>query len=298
MEAFWDTVQRVARTHMTVTLVGESGTGKELTARAIHDESPRRYGPFHAISCATLSPTLLESQLFGHLRGSFTGAERDQPGLFALADGGTLFLDEVAETPPEVQPKLLRVLQEKNFLPLGARQVVSSDVRIIAASNRDLRTEVAENRFRADLSYRLRVVPLTIPPLRDRHGDLEALFWHFVDELNRSGLRRVEGATQEAMKRIRSHTWPGNVRELRSAVEYAFATGQGPILGVLDLPENDAIPPAAPAPTPKGSTLSDLERERVISALTKHKGRKGPAAVELGVSRSTLWRKLHQLGLS
>src|SRR5881296_3758208 len=188
MEALFVTLQRVARAHCTVLVGGETGTGKELVARAVHAESPRRKAPFQAVNCATFSPTLLESELFGHVRGAFTGAVRDREGLFALADHGSLFLDEIAEIPLELQGKLLRVMQEKTFIPVGATRAVTVDVRVISATNKGLRREVAGGRFRDDLSYRLRVVPLYLPPLRRRDGDVEALFWQFVSELNHQGM--------------------------------------------------------------------------------------------------------------
>jgi two-component system response regulator AtoC len=289
MEALFVTLRRVARSHCTVLLSGETGVGKELVARAIHAESPRRRAPFEAVNCATFSPTLLESELFGHVRGAFTGAVRSRAGLFSLAHRGTLFLDEVAEIPLNLQGKLLRVMQEKTFVPVGATRPVTVDVRVVSASNKPLRREVEEARFREDLSYRLRVVPLYLPPLRHRQGDVEALFWHFVAELNQQGLRRIEGVTQPALDAIRSYAWPGNVRELRSVVEYASVVGEGPILDLADLtPELRGDPPSDSPPP----VLADGERQRVLAALAKHKGRKGAAAAELGISRSTLWRRL------
>jgi two-component system response regulator AtoC len=290
MEALFATLRRVAAAHCTVLVGGETGTGKELVARAIHYESPRRNSPFQAVNCATFSPTLLESELFGHVRGSFTGAVRDRAGLFALAHRGTLFLDEVAEIPLDLQGKLLRVMQEKNFFPVGATKPMTVDVRVISATNKSLRREMAEGRFREDLNYRLRVVPLHLPPLRERLGDVEALFWHFFDKENQRGLRRIEGLTRTAMDAIRSYLWPGNVRELRSAVEYAFVVSEGPIIEVGDLtPEVRGEPPQGTPP----QTLVDGERERILVALSKHRGRKGAAAADLGISRSTLWRKLY-----
>jgi two-component system, NtrC family, response regulator AtoC len=294
MEALFSTLRRVARSHCTVLLSGETGTGKEFAARAIHAESPRRKAPFQAVNCATFSPTLLESELFGHVRGAFTGAMRDRAGLFALADRGTLLLDEVADTPLDLQGKLLRVMQEKTFLPVGATRTVSVDVRVISATNKPLRREVAAGRFREDLSYRIRVVPLSLPPLREREGDVEALFWHFVDAMNAAGPRHIDGVRRAAMDAIRSYHWPGNVRELQSAVEYAFVVGDGPIFEVDDLtPEVRG----EPALGPSGVSLADAERERIVAVLARHNGRRGPAAAELGMSRSTLWRKLyaHQL---
>ena len=290
MEALFAKLRRVARAQCTVLVGGETGTGKELVARAIHAESPRRRAPFQAVNCATFSPTLLESELFGHVRGAFTGAVRDRQGLFALAHQGTLFLDEVAEIPLDLQGKLLRVMQEKTFVPVGGTRPVTVDVRVISATNKALRQEVDEGRFREDLSYRLRVVPLLLPPLRRREGDVEALFWHFVNQLNQQGMRRIEGVTGTAMDAILAYTWPGNVRELRSAVEYAFVVGEGPVLDVADLtPELRGEPP----PGISSSSLADIERARILAALARHHGRKAAAAAELGISRTTLWRKLY-----
>jgi len=290
MEALFAKLRRVARAQCTVLVGGETGTGKELVARAIHAESPRRRAPFQAVNCATFSPTLLESELFGHVRGAFTGAVRDRQGLFALAHQGTLFLDEVAEIPLDLQGKLLRVMQEKTFVPVGATRPVTVDVRVISATNKPLRQEVDEGRFREDLSYRLRVVPLLLPPLRRREGDVEALFWHFVSQLNQQGMRRIEGVTRTAMDAILAYTWPGNVRELRSAVEYAFVVGEGPVLDVADLtPElrGETLPGIS------SGSLADIERARILAALARHHGRKAAAAAELGISRTTLWRKLY-----
>jgi len=290
IEALFHTLRRVAHAHCTVLLGGETGTGKELIARAIHEESPRRKAPFREVNCATFSPTLLESELFGHVHGAFTGAVRDRAGLFALAHKGTLFLDEVAEIPLELQGKLLRVMQEKTFVPVGATRPVTVDVRVISATNKILRREIAEGRFREDLSYRLRVVPVFLPPLRERRGDVEALFWHFVEGMNRGGERRIEGVMRAAMDTIRSYSWPGNVRELRSAVEYAFVVGERPILDVADLP------PELRGQQPPGMSslsLADTERDRMLAALGRHNGRKASAAAELGISRSTLWRRLY-----
>jgi len=290
MEALFVTLRRVARSHCTVLLSGETGVGKELVARAIHAESPRRRAPFQAVNCATFSPTLLESELFGHVRGAFTGAIRARAGLFSLAHRGTLLLDEVGEIPLDLQGKLLRVMQEKTFVPVGATQPVTVDVRVVSATNKVLRREVAEGRFREDLSYRLRVVPLHLPALRHRQGDVEALFWHFVNELNQQGLRRIEGVTKAALDAILSYWWPGNVRELRSVLEYAFVVGEGPVLDVPDLTPEVRAEPAPDGPSP---LLADRERQRLLAALAKHNGRKGAAAAELGISRSTLWRRLY-----
>jgi two-component system response regulator AtoC len=290
MEELFIILRRVARSDCTVLIGGETGTGKELVARAIHAESRRRAASFEAVSCATFSPTLLESELFGHVRGAFTGAVRDRAGLFARADHGTLFLDEVAEIPLDLQGKLLRVMQEKTFVPVGGSRPVTVDVRVISATNKVLRHEVEEGRFRVDLSYRLRVIPLSLPPLRQRKGDIDALFWYFVERMNAQGERRIEGVTRAALDALRSYPWPGNVRELQSAVECAFVLGEGPILDVDGLtPELRGEPPSGP---PRAS-LREAERERIVAALAKHRGRKAAAAAALGISRSTLWRKLY-----
>jgi transcriptional regulator with PAS, ATPase and Fis domain len=295
MEALFVVLRRVARAQCTVLVGGETGVGKELAARAIHAESARRKAPFQAVNCATFSPSLLESELFGHVRGAFTGAVRDRAGLFSLADRGTLFLDEVAEIPLDLQGKLLRVMQEKTFVPVGGTRPITVDVRVIAATNKSLRSEVAGGRFREDLSYRLRVVPLSLPPLRDRQGDVEALFWHFVDDLNHEGLRRVEGVTRPAMDAIRNYPWPGNVRELRSAIEYAYVVGEGTILETTDLTSEvrgDQLAETRP------QSLADTERQRILAALARHNGRKAAAALDLGISRSTLWRRLYTYHLT
>jgi transcriptional regulator with PAS, ATPase and Fis domain len=277
MEALFGVIRRVARAHCTVLIGGETGTGKELVARAIHAESARRRAPFQAVNCATFSPTLLESELFGHVRGAFTGAVRDRAGLFALADKGTLLLDEVAEIPLDLQGKLLRA------------RATAVDVRLISATNKPLRRAVADGRFREDLSYRLRVVPISLPPLRHRQGDVEALFWHFVDDMNRRGLRRIDAVARPAMDAILSYQWPGNVRELLSAVEYAFVVGEGPVFDVGDLTP-EVRGEADPAMS--FQSLVDAERQQILSARARHGGRRGAAAADLGISRSTLWRKL------
>jgi len=293
MDVLLEKIRRVARADCTVLIGGESGTGKELVAHAIHAESARARAPFRAVNCATFSPTLLESELFGHVRGAFTGAVRDRPGLFSLADHGTLFLDEVAETSIELQGRLLRVLQERTFTPVGSTRSVSVDVRVVSASNKNLRTEVAEGRFREDLLYRLRVVPVWLPPLRSRQGDIEALAWHFIDDLNGRGQRRIEGVEPEAMDALKSYDWPGNVRELSNAIECAFVIGQGALLQLVDLtPEVRGERAPRDEDRPTGS-----ERGRILAELARHHGKIGDTAKALGINRTTLWRRLYALGL-
>jgi transcriptional regulator with PAS, ATPase and Fis domain len=298
MLELFELVRRIAQSDASVLVRGETGTGKELVARAIHELSPRSHKPFRAVNCATLTPELLASELFGHVRGAFTGAVRDREGLFASADGGTLFLDEVAEIDLEIQARLLRVLQEKRFVPLGATDPITVDVRIVSATHKALRREVENGRFRADLMYRIRVVPIFLPPLRDRAGDVEALSWHFLDQLNRDGRRHVDGFTPGALAALLAHDWPGNVRELQNVLSYAFAVGQGPLIDTSELPpelRGEGPPPDAGARSTE--TSESRERARILDALDRARGRRGEAAALLGMSRTTLWRKMRELGL-
>jgi two-component system, NtrC family, response regulator AtoC len=294
MDLFFEKMRRAARTHATVLIRGESGTGKEMVAAALHRSSPRANGPFQAINCATLDRELLASELFGHVRGSFTGAVRDRVGLFQLADTGTIFLDEVAEMPLDIQARLLRVLQDKKIVRLGSAEPIAVDVRIVSATHQALRREVEERRFREDLMYRLRVVVLYLPRLADRTGDVEALTWHFVREFNEVGYRRIEAVSQDALDLMLAYSWPGNVRELRNNLESAYAIGDGPVLTVDDLaPELRGIEP----PGPKSNVERSEERAQLLDALRAAGGHKSEAAALLGISRSTLWRKLRMLGI-
>lgn len=309
MKRVFRIVEKAAQSESSVLLRGETGTGKELLAQALHALSPRSQGPFHAINCAALPANLLESELFGHMRGSFTGAVRDSPGHFRLANQGTLFLDEVAEIPLEVQAKLLRVLEMHSVIPVGGRESVRIDVRIIAATHRSLRIESAAGRFRADLMYRLRVVPIYIPPLRERGDDVLLLTGRFMHELNhksrRPGNRQILRISEGARQILRQHDWPGNVRELRNVLEYAFVVAEGSVLEIGDLPPElsglqpreppDSPPPPAPTVSqPGGSSLdADSIRRALASAAFHH----GHAAQLLGLSRVTLWRRMKQLGM-
>jgi transcriptional regulator with PAS, ATPase and Fis domain len=291
------TVSQVARTAATVLVLGESGTGKELIARAVHQESQRRDGPFVAINCAALTPTLAESQLFGHTKGAFTGAIASHDGVFRQADGGTLFLDEVAELPLEMQSKLLRALQESTFTPIGANEPVRVDVRIIAATHRDLAHEVREGRFRADLMYRLQVVPLPLPPLRDRRGDIEVLLRHLLARFNASAEagRRISSLAPAAVRVLLRHKWPGNVRELENVIQHAYAVGAGGCLTVSDLPaelrSQEGPVPSPPVTATPAETADDDEATRIREALARTGGRINEAAKLLGVSRATFFRK-------
>ena len=300
-------VRKVARTNASVLVRGETGSGKELIAQAVHTLSPRNKGPLRTLNCAALPPALLESELFGHVRGAFTGAVRDQKGHVELAHGGTLFLDEVAELPLELQAKLLRVLQEKVVVPVGGRDSIAVDVRFVAATHRSLRKEVAAGRFRADLMFRLRVVPLFLPPLRARRTDISLLAWRFIERMNAENERHVARLSPGALHALEHYDWPGNVRELMNAIEYAFVMGDGPILTEADLPPEvrGERPAFLDEPTPNETVTIEAadgrelgpEERKILDALREARGNRQEAAAILGYSRITLWRKLKAMGL-
>jgi transcriptional regulator with PAS, ATPase and Fis domain len=301
MHRLLEQIRRVARSNSSVLVRGETGTGKELVARAVHRESSREGAPFLAINCAALPPELLESELFGHVRGSFTGAVRDTPGYFRRAQGGTLFLDEVAEMPLALQAKLLRVTQERVVVPVGGTEPVRVDVRLVSATHRSLRQEVREGRFRADLMYRLRVLPLFLPPLRARQDDIELLAYHFIARLNGSStFRHVDRISRGALRALHHYSWPGNVRELENAIEYAFMLGDGATLTEGELPEEMRMPGSGGAVIPPGEAVDPdlpVEARRLLTALSRASGSRERAAHSLGISRTTLWRKLRSYGL-
>jgi transcriptional regulator with PAS, ATPase and Fis domain len=298
MLAVFRLIENAAETAVTVLVRGESGTGKELVAKAIHDLSIRKNAPFLAINCAALSSNLLESELFGHVRGAFTGAIKDHSGLFQRAHGGTLFLDEVAELPLELQAKLLRVIQERNYIPVGGDHSVTVDVRIIAATHRSLREEVKQGRFREDLMYRLRVVPIYLPPLRERREDIALLIWHFVHQHNSANFRKIEKIEPHAMRTLLDHLWLGNIRELQNVVEYAFAVGRGTTLRLSELPPEFREPRSVVKSI--NSTLPPSTEQEAIAisqALIQSNNRVSYAAQLLGMSRATFWRKRKLYGL-
>ncbi len=284
----------VAKVDSTVLLIGESGTGKDRLARLIHDGSARAGGPLLAINCGAITETLLESELFGHVRGAFTGATRDRPGLFEASSGGTLFLDEVGELPAVVQVKLLRALQEREIRRVGDNQSRPIDVRIVAATNRDLAADVASGRFRRDLYYRLRVVELAVPPLRDRREDIlplaRSLLAAAALRLKRQGLLLSAGAADQLMR----HTWPGNVRELENAMERAVALAPGRRVEAEDLPEDIRHAPPLPCLPLAVVPLHAVERDYILAVLSRCGGNKERTAAELGIGPSTLYRKLKQ----
>lgn len=289
-------VQRVASEEITVLVRGETGTGKELVASALHAESPRAEGPFRAINCAALPATLLESELFGHVRGAFTGAVRDKPGHFQLAHRGTLFLDEIGELPLELQAKLLRVLETRSVLPVGALNATPVDVRIVTATHRALRKEVEAGRFRADLMYRLRVVTIYLPALRERREDIALLCDKLIAELNRTKRRKIEQVSPHALSVLESYDWPGNIRELQNVLLYAYAMGDGPVLRTSDLPPEIMELDSASVGR-QDKLIAGSEAERLRAALERTRGNKLEAAKLLGMSRVTLWRRLRALGM-
>jgi transcriptional regulator with PAS, ATPase and Fis domain len=310
MKQMFRVMKRAAVRDATVLVRGESGVGKELVARAIHTLSSRANGPFQAINCAALPPALLESELFGHRRGAFTGAVRDHDGFFRAAHRGTLFLDEIAELSIELQAKLLRVLETRAVTPVGGRDAIPVDVRIVAATHRSLRQLVLESKFRADLMYRLRVVPLRIPPLRERPEDIPFLAGRILEDLQATDVGRPGGVVamiaEEAQRAMLRYSWPGNVRELRNALEYALVVGESDVVGVADLPDEilhgepldlpDASLPDVRWPDVRKEPSADAaERARITRALANASGQLGRAAKILGVSRTTLWRHMKRL---
>jgi two-component system response regulator HydG len=295
-------VRKVAGTEATVLVLGESGTGKELVARALHQGGRRRDGPFVSVSCAALPEGLLESELFGHEKGAFTGAVRRKIGRFELAHGGTLFLDEVGELPPSVQVKLLRVLQERRFERVGGEETLEVDVRLVSATNRDLQKRVREGHFREDLYYRLAIVPLSLPPLRARAGDVELLARHFLEKHAARIGRRLSGFSPGALALLSRHDWPGNVRELENAVQQAMVFAEGEVVEAGDLPAALREAPRA-LPVPSGDRglpeiLEELERQLLVSAMEKARGVKAEAARLLGLKPSALYYKLEKYGLA
>jgi len=303
MQRIYDLVERVAPTDASVLVAGESGTGKELVARALHKRSPRAQGPFVAINCAAMPDTLLESELFGHVKGAFTDARNARPGLFVQANGGTLFLDEIGELSLALQPKLLRALQERKVRPVGSDQEVPFDARILAATNRDLESAAVEHRFREDLYYRINVITIDVPPLRARGQDILLLAQHFVQHFASTFGKQVRGMSKPAAEKLLSYGWPGNVRELQNCVERAVALTRFEEILIEDLPTKvqnykrthvvlDSGDPSELVP------LDELERRYILRVLEALNGNKSLASQTLGLDRKTLYRKLQQYGAS
>ncbi len=301
MQQIYRTIQKVAPTDATVMIYGESGTGKELVARAVHKNSHRRDKPFIKVNCGALAEGVLESELFGHEKGAFTGALRQKPGRFELADTGSIFLDEIGDIPLATQVKLLRVLQEKTFERVGGETTLHVDVRIIAATNRDLQKEVEEGRFREDLYYRLHIVPITLPPLRDRVEDIPLLVHHFLQRLGRELGKPDLTLDEPVMQALQAYHWPGNVRELENVLERAAVLCEGNRITLADLPRLFNIPgkrfPAEDEGLNLNQTLEQVEKDLLQRAMERAKGVKTEAAKILGIKTNTLFYKLEKYGL-
>jgi two-component system, NtrC family, response regulator HydG len=298
MQRVYQLVRQVAPARATVLITGESGTGKGEVARAVHQLSPRAGKPFVSLHCSALAESLLESELFGHEKGAFTGAEKRRIGRFEQADGGTLFLDEIGEIPQATQIKLLRVLQERTFERVGGNESVKTDVRVVAATNKNLVEEVREKRFREDLYYRLIVVNIEMPPLRMRGNDVVLLAEHFLRHFSREAHRRIDGFSDAARAKLVAHRWPGNVRELENAIERAVVFTEG------DVVEPDALPfQSAPAtieggPCIPGATMAELEKHAILATLEAVGGSTSKAAEMLDISARTIQYRLHEYGVA
>ena len=299
MQGVFEQIRAVAETDAPVLLLGDSGSGKELVSRAIHFHSGRRDGPFVAVNCAAIPETLLESELFGHEKGAFTGADRKRRGLFVEAQEGTLFLDEIAEMPQSLQVKLLRALQDRVVRPVGGNEEVKVDLRLISATNRDLPAFVRQGKFREDLYYRLAVIPIRIPSLRERPEDIPILAEHFLQRAAAGMGKELNGFDEAALKWLHEHNWPGNVRELENVVEQAVVLAPGEAIDASDLPEEltGERGPQDVLRIPVGHTLADAERELILETLRKTAGNKTQAAKLLGIGVRTLYRKLEEYGV-
>jgi len=295
MVELMDTVSQVAPTKASVLITGESGVGKELVADAIHELSNRSKGPFIKVHCAALTASLLESELFGHEKGSFTGAVKEKKGRFELADGGTIFLDEIGEIDAQTQVKLLRVLQERQFERVGGEKSITVDVRIVCATNRDLPKEIEKGNFREDLYYRLNVVHLDVPPLRERKDDIPLLMTSFLQQFNSENGRSIEAFSNQAKRALLGYEWPGNIRELRNCIESAVVLARTSIIEVEDLPVHiGKAQNASSVSLEVGITLAEAEKQLIISTLASCAGNKTKAAEVLGIGRKTLHRKLQE----
>jgi DNA-binding NtrC family response regulator len=305
MRKVFETIQKVAETDLSVMIRGESGTGKELVAQALHNRSPRKNRPFITVNCAAISRELVESELFGHEKGSFTGADSRRLGRFEAADGGTIFLDEIGDMALETQAKVLRVLQEKKLERVGSTQSIEVDVRVISATHRDLEKEVAADEFREDLYYRLKVVEIELPPLRDRTEDIPALSHRFLEQVAERLGREPKPLSPEALATLTRHTWPGNVRELRNVLEQAAVLAGGEAIEVSDLHLPGKSASGAPVDLVDGLTFGDAKRQTVESferdfllrALREHEGNVSRTAQSIGMVRQSLQQKIRELGL-
>jgi PAS domain S-box-containing protein len=298
MRRVFDLITNAAQSDAPVIILGESGTGKELVAKAIHDIGPRKHAPFVKVNCAALTETLLESELFGHVKGAYTGAYRNRKGRFEAAHGGNIFLDEIGDLPNSTQVKLLRVLEEKVLERVGDNSHIPVDVRIITATNKNLRKLVEERLFRDDLFYRINVIPITLPPLREREEDIPLLAESFFKRVQMKSGKGLKGISNEAMELLMKYDWPGNVRELKSAFEYAFVTCNEPFIQPQHLPPS--ITPQKrydPAATHTPVNPKEMKKKRLVEALKKAKGNRSEAARILGVSRVTVWNQMKRFGI-
>lgn len=297
MMQLFEVVKSVAPTSSTILIRGENGTGKELIAKAIHFNSDRVNKQLVKVNCAVFSENLLESELFGHVKGAFTGALKDRPGRFEMADGGTIFLDEIGDISQNMQLKLLRVLQEREFERVGGTQTIKIDTRIIAATNRNLEEAIANREFREDLYYRLNVIPIEVPPLRERGDDIPILVAHFLDKFAKKFNKPIDGVDEEVVERMMAYNWPGNIRELENIIERAIVLSKSPQLGIKDFPGNimhsDALP-SVPISTdrPLVDMVDDYERQIILKALKENQNNKLRTAEQLGIHRSTFMSKL------
>jgi two-component system, NtrC family, response regulator AtoC len=299
MQEVFDTIRQVAASRATVLIQGESGTGKELVAKAIHQLSPRSSGPFVAVHCAALSQNLLESELFGHEKGAFTGAMERRAGRFEKADGGSLFLDEIGEIDSNVQVKILRALEERQVERVGGDIPVNVDTRLIAATNRDLKAMVDEGEFREDLFYRLYVVVITLPPLRERRDDVQLLLYHYLEQFKKENGSSIEAFTPAAVDLLTSYDWPGNIRELRNLVERMVVLASSTVLDVKDIPSQirACVQGGGEVRIDAELTVDEMEKRMILQALEKTKGNRTKAAEKLGISRRTLHRKLNEYAI-
>jgi transcriptional regulator with PAS, ATPase and Fis domain len=295
MAKLFEVLPQISESSSTVLIEGPSGTGKELFARAIHSLSPRKRAPFIAVNCGALPDTLLESELFGHKAGAFTDARRDKPGRFAVANGGTVFLDEIGDISPAMQIRLLRVLQERVIEPLGSVVPMKVDVRIVAATNRDLAKLVREGQFREDLYYRIRVISLKLPSLNQRREDIPLLVDHLIAKFNRLQNREIEGISEEVLAQLMEYDYPGNVRELENIIEQAFVLCRGRLIELHHLPTELRPSGASGYGTSNPMSLQSMEKLLISEALRRHKGSRKKAAHQLGIDPSTLYRKLKAL---
>lgn len=300
MQSIFETIVQIAPTRATVLLEGESGTGKELLASAIHYNSSRAHKPFIKVSCASLSEGVLESELFGHEKGSFTGAISQRKGRFEMADGGTLFLDEISEIPRLTQIKLLRVLQEREFERVGGTKTIKLDVRLIAATNANLKEAIKKGKFREDLYYRLNVVDIVVPPLRARKEDIPLLVDHFLAKYSRENNKEIQGIPRTVLNTLLNYDWPGNIRELENAIERAVALCRGNTIDLKDLPSTLSLEEQQPSALSIeiGTSLRKVEKEVIIRTLSQVGGKRIKAAKVLGIGTSTLYRKMKELGLN